>query len=166
MNEPPGQSAANPRFSELLRNPVDLLAFGFGSGLSPWAPGTAGSLVAAAIWFALPAQTPPHSLLLPILATLAGFWICGRSAARRGIGDHPGIVWDEFAGCWISLALAPAGLPPALGSIALFRVLDILKPWPIKWFDRNLQGGAGIMLDDVLAGIMAAFCMRSIYLLV
>ena len=144
---------------------MDLLAFGFGSGLSPRGPGTVGSLVAAVIWFALPTQIFPQNLLLPILATLAGFWICGRSAARRGAGDHPGIVWDEFAGCWISLALAPAGLPWALGSIALFRVLDILKPWPIKWFDRNLHGGAGIMLDDVLAGIMAALCMQSVYLI-
>ena len=156
----------NPSFRELLTNPVQLAAFGFGSGLSPWAPGTVGTLVAAAIWFVLPAQAFPYNLLLPTAATLAGTWICGRSAERLGGGDHPGIVWDEFAGCWITLALVPAGWLWALGGIALFRLLDIFKPWPIKWLDRNLKGGAGIMLDDVVAAIIAGLCMQSLWLLV
>ncbi|MCY4183431.1 MAG: phosphatidylglycerophosphatase A [Gammaproteobacteria bacterium] len=155
----------NPSFRELLANPVQLLAFGFGSGLSPWAPGTAGTVLAAAIWFVLPAQALPYSLALPALAALAGIWICGRGAKKLGGGDHPGIVWDEFAGCWITLALVPAGAPWALGGIALFRLLDIVKPWPIKWLDRNLKGGVGIMLDDVVAGIMAALFLQSLRLL-
>ncbi len=161
MSEP----VQNPTFRELLAHPVHLFAFGFGSGLSPWAPGTAGTLVAAAIWLALPDFSMPLALLLSGVAVAAGVWICGRSAARLGGGDHPGIVWDEFAGCWITLALAPAGWGWALAGLALFRLLDIVKPWPIKWLDRDLQGGLGIMLDDVVAGIMAALCMQCINLL-
>jgi len=160
MTKTPNQS-----FRELLANPVQLLAFGFGSGLSPLAPGTAGTLLAAAIWFVLPAQALPYSLALPALAALAGIWICGRGAKKLGGGDHPGIVWDEFAGCWITLALVPAGALWALGGIALFRLLDIVKPWPIKWLDRNLKGGVGVMLDDVVAGIMAALFLQSLRLL-
>ncbi len=155
-----GDSAPNPSFRELLSRPADLLAFGFGSGLSPRAPGTAGTLVAAAVWLALPAQAFALEMLLICCAAAAGVRICGRSAARRGGGDHPGIVWDEFVGCWITLALVPAGWGWALAGLLLFRLLDILKPWPIKWFDRNLGGGLGIMLDDVVAGIMAALCMQ------
>lgn len=157
--------APNPSFRELLARPVDLLAFGFGSGLSPWAPGTAGTLAAAAVWLTLPALSIPLELLLIGAATAAGVWICGRGAARRGGGDHPGIVWDEFAGCWITLALVPAGWRWALAGLLLFRVLDILKPWPIKWLDRNVAGGLGIMLDDVVAGIMAALCLQCVRLL-
>ena len=157
--------APNPSFRELLARPVDLLAFGLGSGLSPRAPGTAGTLAAAAVWLALPISSFALALPLIFAATAAGVWICGRSAARRGGGDHPGIVWDEFAGCWITLALVPAGWGWALAGLLLFRVLDILKPWPIKWLDRNVAGGLGIMLDDVVAGIMAALCLQCIRLL-
>ena len=160
------EAAPNPSFRELLARPVDMLAFGFGSGLSPWAPGTAGTLAAAAIWLAFPAQPLPLAIMLISTATVAGVWICGRSAARLGGSDHPGIVWDEFAGCWITLALIPAGLHWTLTGLLLFRLLDILKPWPIKWLDRNIGGGLGIMLDDVVAGIMAALCIQSIRLLV
>lgn len=160
MNEAP-----NPSLRELLADPVLLLAFGFGSGLSPWAPGTAGTMAAAAIWLALPPLSFPLALLLICAAAAAGVWICGRSAARLGGGDHPGIVWDEFAGCWITLALVPAGWQWALAGLLLFRLLDILKPWPIKQLDRNIGGGLGIMLDDVVAGIMAALCMQCVRLL-
>ncbi len=159
------EAAPNPSFRELLTRPVDLLAFGFGSGLSSWAPGTAGTLAAAAIWLALPAPPLPLAILLICAASAAGIWICGRSAARLGGGDRPGIVWDEFAGCWITLALIPAGWYWVLGGLLLFRLLDIFKPWPIKWLDRNIGGGLGIMLDDVVAGIMAALCIQSIRLL-
>ncbi|MYA67702.1 MAG: phosphatidylglycerophosphatase A, partial [Gammaproteobacteria bacterium] len=93
MNDP----VPNPTFRELLARPVDLLAFGFGSGLSPQAPGTAGTLAAAAIWLTLPAPSFPLALLLICAATVAGVWICGRTTARLGGGDDPGIVWDEFA---------------------------------------------------------------------
>ena len=159
------ESAPNPTFRELLARPVDLLAFGFGSGLSPWAPGTAGTMAAAAIWLALPVPPFPLALLLICAATAAGVWICGRSAARLGGGDLPGIVWDEFTGCWITLALVPAGWQWALAGLLLFRLLDILKPWPIKQLDRTIGGGLGIMLDDVVAGIMAALCMQCLRLL-
>lgn len=156
----------NPSFRDLLANPVHLLAFGFGSGLSPWAPGTAGTLVAAAIFLILPPQTWLLTSLLLCAATAIGVWICGRTATQLDAGDHPGIVWDEFAGCWITLALVPAGWQWVLAGLLLFRLLDILKPWPIKWLDRELGGGLGIMLDDVVAGIMAALCLQCVNLLI
>ncbi len=155
----------NPTLRELLADPVLLLAFGFGSGLSPWAPGTAGTMAAAAIWLVLPAPSFPLALLLICAVAAAGVWICGRGAARLGGGDHPGIVWDEFAGCWITLALVPSGWHWTLAGLLLFRLLDILKPWPIKQLDRNIEGGVGIMLDDIVAGIMAALCMQCVRLL-
>ena len=92
----------------------------------------------------------------------------GSAAAARhgwGGGDRSGIVWDEFAGCWITLALVPTGWQWALGGLLLFRALDILKPWPIKRLDRDIGGGLGIMLDDVVAGIMAALFMQCVRLL-
>ena len=156
---------SNPSIKDLLTNPVHLLAFGFGSGLSPWAPGTVGTLAAAAIYFALPAQPWPVVLLLPVVSVVAGVWICGRTAAQLRAGDHPGIVWDEFAGCWITLALAPPGWQWAIAGLLLFRALDILKPWPINWLDRNVSGALGIMLDDFVAGIMAALFLQCVNLL-
>ncbi len=154
-----------PSFRQVLASPALLLGCGFGSGLAPWAPGSAASLAAAAVWL-LAADLP--SLLAAAwvcAAALGGVWICGAASARLGGGDHRCIVWDEFAGCWIALALAPSGWGWALAGLALFRALDILKPWPIKWLDRNVGGGIGIMLDDVVAGIMAALCLQSVHLL-
>jgi phosphatidylglycerophosphatase A len=149
----------------ILRNPIHLLAFGFGAGLSPKAPGTAGTVVAVLIYLALPAMSPLIFAGLIVLSFLFGIWLCGKTADDLGVHDHGGIVWDEFVGYWITMFMAPSGLIWVLLGFILFRLLDIFKPWPIKWADKELTGGLGIMLDDVLAGIMAALCIQALVVL-
>lgn len=151
---------ARPALGRLLRDPVLLLAFGFGSGLAPRAPGTWGSLAALALaplllW--LPAALAWGLLLM---AVVAGVFICGAAVARLGVPDHPGIVWDEFTGLWLALLLAPSGWLFWLGGFVLFRIFDIVKPWPIGWLDRRCTGGLGVMLDDLVAGLAAGVAMQ------
>jgi len=132
------------------------LAFGFGAGLAPRAPGTAGTLMAVPLFLLLDRLPGYGYLLATLLVTLAGVWVCGRASQLLGVHDHPGIVWDEFAGFFITMLAAPAGWSGIVAGFALFRLFDVWKPWPIGWVDRRVHGGMGIMLDDVLAGLMAA----------
>ena len=150
----------------ILANPIHLLAFGFGAGLSPKAPGTMGTVVAVLIYLVLPNMPPIIYAGLILLSFVFGIWICGKTAEDLGVHDHGGIVWDEFVGYWVTMFMAPSGLFWVLLGFVLFRLLDIFKPWPIKWADKELAGGLGIMLDDVLAGIMAALCMRALVVLI
>ena len=150
----------------ILANPIHLLAFGFGAGLSPKAPGTMGTVVAVLIYLVLPSMPPTIYVGLILLSFVFGIWICGKTAEDLGVHDHGGIVWDEFVGYWVTMFMAPSGLFWVLLGFVLFRLLDIFKPWPIKWADKELAGGLGIMLDDVLAGIMAALCMQALVALV
>ncbi|MGM0632131.1 MAG: phosphatidylglycerophosphatase A family protein [Pseudomonadota bacterium] len=146
--------------ASVWRNPVHFLAFGLGSGASPWAPGTAGTLAAAVIWWLLPPMTLTVYLLFLGLVCVVGVWLCDRTARDIGVHDHGGIVWDEFAGLWITLVLLPPGILWLGAGIVLFRFFDIIKPWPIGWLDRHVSGGIGIMVDDVLAGLMALACLQ------
>ena len=133
-----------------------MLAFGFGSGLSQKAPGTMGTLAAIPLWWLL-AQLPLSTYLVVVLiAAVAGIVICGRAADRLGVHDHGGIVWDEFVGFWIAMAALPVTWQSLILGFVLFRLFDILKPWPISWLDRRVSGGFGIMIDDVIAGLAAA----------
>lgn len=145
--------------ARLLRDPVHLFALGFGSGLSPMAPGTAGSALGAVLAWLMLGWPLAARGALAVAAILAGVWICGRSAERLGVHDHPGIVWDEIAAL-LALALA---LPPTpawiAAGFAVFRVFDIAKPWPIRDVDHRLGGGLGIMLDDLIAAVYAAACL-------
>jgi len=138
------------------RNPVHILASGFGSGLAPRAPGTFGTI--AAIPIVLLAQLLPGWLYagLTVLMFGAGIFICGRAARDWGVSDHPAIVWDEFVGLLVTMSLAPPGALWLLAGFVLFRLFDIAKPWPICSVDRRVHGGFGIMLDDVIAGMFAA----------
>ncbi len=132
------------------------LAFGFGSGLAKKAPGTWGTLVGLAFVPLLHLLPLWLALLVIAGASVFGIWLCGRVATDLGVHDHGGIVWDEIVGIWITLIFLPnTWLWLALGFIA-FRVLDIAKPWPISLLDRNVGGGLGIMVDDMLAGVIAA----------
>ena len=142
--------------ARLLRHPADFLALGFGSGLVPRAPGTAGTVVAIPVYLAL--QSLPLHLYLPLVAALflVGIPICAHTAQRLGVHDHPGIVWDEIVGYLVTMTFAPPGWLWVVAGFVLFRFFDIVKPWPISWCDRKVEGGFGIMLDDLLAGMMAA----------
>lgn len=141
-------------------HPVHLLAFGFGSGLSPFAPGTAGTLAAIPIYLLL-SMLPLYAYAgITLTALVAGFWICGRSSAMLGVHDHRGIVWDEFVGYFITMAGAPRGWFWVVLGFLLFRLFDVLKPWPANWADRRLHGGVGIVMDDVFAGLYAFIVMQ------
>lgn len=152
--------------SSIWRNPVHFAAFGFGSGASPVAPGTFGTLMAVVLYVLLP-QMPPLIYAVFLLFTFAiGVWICDKTSSDIGVHDHGGIVWDEFVGYWISLFLAPQGWQWLLLAFVLFRLFDIVKPWPIRWLDSNVSGGFGIMIDDVLAGLMAFAVIQVLVLIV
>jgi phosphatidylglycerophosphatase A len=151
--------------SSVWRNPIHFFAYGFGSGAVPKAPGTAGTLVAVVIYLLLPQISPLIYVSLLLISFVFGVWICGKTAQDIGIKDPSGIVWDEFVGYWITMFMAPSGWIWVIIGFVLFRLLDIVKPWPIKWADKQIGGGMGIMLDDVLAGIMAALCMQAIVIL-
>ena len=146
----------------ILADPVHWLAFGFGSGLAPKAPGTFGTLAAIPLYLLL-ADLPSWAYLLVLLVSiLAGIWICGESSRRLQVHDHSGIVWDEFAGYWLTMLAAPAGWGWIVLGFLLFRLFDIWKPWPIRRMDRTIHGGLGIMLDDVMAGLYAWVLMQAL----
>lgn len=149
-----GQQQLTPR--QILTDPVLFLAFGFGSGLVKKAPGTFGTVAAIPIYMLL---IQADSLLLyslfTLLASVAGIWLCDIAAKRLGEHDFGGIVWDEIAGLLITLWWVPYSWQALVLGFVLFRVFDIIKPWPIKWFDQSVAGGLGIMLDDIVAGLIA-----------
>ena len=146
----------------LLRHPAHFLSFGFGSGLAPVAPGTFGTLAAVPLYWLLAQVSLGYYLAAVALGTLLGVWLCGFTARTLGVHDHGAIVWDEVIGYLITMTLAPAGWPWLLVGFVLFRIFDILKPWPIRWADRRVGGGLGIMLDDVLAGVMAWLVLQGV----
>ena len=157
---------ANLSAREIFSNPVHLLAYGFGAGLSPKAPGTAGTVVAIPIYLML-AYTGTGAYWLFLAAALAaGVLICGYTAKRIGVDDPKGVVWDEIVGYLITMLGLPLGVVWLIGGFLLFRLFDIWKPWPIRWIDRHVKGGLGIMLDDVIAAIFSCLILNLIiYLL-
>jgi phosphatidylglycerophosphatase A len=149
-----------------LRDPIHFLAFGFGSGLVPRAPGTAGSLVGlVAAWWLL--ELPFWWQVAAVAAVIAvGVLVCGESARRLGRHDHPGIVFDEIAGVLLTaLALPERSVLWLALLFVFFRFFDIAKPWPIRDVDHRLGGGLGIMLDDLMAAVYAALCLTAIRVL-
>lgn len=146
----------------VFRNPVHCLAFGFGSGLAPVAPGTAGTLAALVLYLPLSLLPLPLYLFVLIAAFSAGMWICERTSRELGVHDHGAIVWDEFVGLWLTMTAAPPGWWPLLAGFVLFRLFDIFKPFPIRWLDRHVKGGLGVMLDDAVAGMFAWVVLQAI----
>ena len=143
-----------------------LLATGFGTGYSPKAPGTVGTL-AAVLPLLLLQQLPLSAYgAIVIVCCLAGIMICSKADTYLGSHDNKAIVWDEFCGYWITMFAAPAGWMPIVLGFALFRFFDIVKPWPVSWADKNIQGGIGVMLDDILAGLLAWSFLNFIYIII
>lgn len=140
----------------MLRDPVHFVALGAGAGLAPVAPGTFGSLLGVLLWLLIAPFGWTVQCAAAVLAMAVGVPVCGASARKLGVHDHSAIVWDEVAGMLITLLVAPPTWWGVLLAFALFRLFDIWKPWPIRLADRQVHGGIGIMLDDVLAGILAA----------
>ena len=144
-------------------HPAFLLATWFGSGLLPRIPGTWGSAAALPFAWIIASYGSPWPLLAAaIIAFAAGIWAAGIYGRHAGIKDASPIVIDEVAGQWLTLApFAPDPTVYLLGFV-LFRVADIVKPWPANWADRSLGGGLGVMLDDVFAGVYAALTLYAL----
>ncbi len=154
-----------PDSTFLFAHPAHFLAFGFGAGLMPKAPGTWGTLVALPI-FAL-AQFGGMIAVLAVATIffVAGIWASGIAGRALGVADHSGIVIDEIAAFLLVLAYTPPTFAWWLTAFALFRAFDIFKPWPIRWADRNIKGGFGVMFDDLLAAglsIAGIFLLRAV----
>ena len=153
---PPTKKSTKIAARTVLTDPVNFLAFGFGTGLAPFAPGTFGSLPGVLLFWLTLELGLYVQLGVALALVLAGIWVCGESARRIGVHDHGGIVWDEIAGMYLTLLAAPLSVAGWLLAFVLFRAADIVKPWPIRDLDHRLGGGVGIMLDDLVAALYAA----------
>jgi phosphatidylglycerophosphatase A len=142
-----------------MRNPLHLLAFGFGTGLIPKAPGTFGTLVGIPVYLLIERLSLVYYVGIVALAFLIGIWLCEVTSRDLGVHDHGGIVWDEVVGYLVTMVWAPDGWIWLFLGFLLFRLFDIVKPWPIRWIDQHVKGGLGIMVDDLIAGVFAAGCL-------
>lgn len=140
---------------KVWQDPWYFIAFGFGSGLMSFMPGTWGTLAAVPFYFLICDLSPSLYLVITLLAFILGVVASDRVTRDLGIHDYKGIVWDEVVGYWLTMFLAPRGFMWVILGFVLFRIFDIWKPQPIRWIDKKVHGGLGIMLDDVLAAVPA-----------
>jgi phosphatidylglycerophosphatase A len=143
-----------------LADPGHLLSLGLGTGLLPRAPGTWGSLLGVPLFLLLHPLGQVSYVLLVIALFVLGVYISGRTARALGVHDHSAIVIDEVVGMLVTWVLVGPGWFTIVAGFVLFRLFDILKPWPVSWIDRSVSGGLGIMLDDLVAGLMAAVVLQ------
>jgi phosphatidylglycerophosphatase A len=160
---PDGGRAPAWRFA--WSHPAHIIALGAGAGLAPAAPGTVGTLVAFPLYWLLAAlSTPAVTLALIGAAFLIGIWACSATGRALGVADHGAMVWDEIVAFALVLVFTPAGWQWQAGAFLLFRFFDIVKPPPIRYFDRRLKNGFGVMFDDLLAAgytlVILALCQR------
>jgi len=139
----------------LGRRLIHFAAFGFGAGHAPVAPGTFGTLVAVPIYLLLREGGLAVYAGAMVMMFAIGIWLCGVTERDLGAQDAPGIVWDEIVGYLITMFAVPGGWPWVVAGFALFRLFDIVKPFPIRTLERRVGGGLGVMLDDALAGVYA-----------
>jgi len=149
-------------FKQLLERPTAFLAYGFGSGLAPKAPGTFGTLAAIPVFYLMQSLPMASYLLLTVVFFFLGIWFCQKTVDWLQQDDPSAIVWDEIVGFLITMIAAPSGWLWILLGFVLFRVFDILKPWPVSLADKRLHGGFGVMLDDVIAGLYALLILQLI----
>lgn len=150
-------------FRGVWARPVEFLAFGFGAGLLPLVPGTFGTLMAIPFYLLFKGLSWQIYLAVVVITFVIGVWICDVTEKRIGIADYRGIVWDEMVGYWCAMFLAPNGWQWILLGFVLFRLFDIVKPWPINWVNNHVHGGFGIMIDDVLAALPTFGILQLIY---
>lgn len=152
------QSQKKPSFplpKEIWQDPLYFIAFGFGSGAIPFAPGTFATLFAIPFYLLLHSLPLTSYLVIVVLFCIFSMWLSDTISKAIKIHDHPGMCIDEFAGFFVTMIHAPFSLSWILLGFILFRIFDIWKPWPIRWIDEHVTGGFGIVLDDILAGIYA-----------
>jgi len=149
-----------PTFGFALAHPAHFIALGFGTGLAPVAPGTAGTLLAFPLFLLLDAFLPPLSILGVIMVLFGvGVWACDRTGRDLGIPDHSGMNWDEVVAMLLVLLLSPEDWAWRGFAFFAFRVFDIVKPPPIRYIDRTVKGGFGVMADDILAAFYTLLVM-------
>ena len=153
------------RFPLVRHRPHHWIAYGLGSGLSPWAPGTAGTLVGVALYLLMEPLPLGWYLAVLVGCFAVGVWASGKTASELGTPDPGAIVWDEVVGYLVAMTGVPAAWPWLLGGFVLFRLFDIWKPWPIRVLDAKVGGGLGIMLDDVAAGALAWAVLQGVALI-
>jgi phosphatidylglycerophosphatase A len=144
------------------RRPHHWVAFGLGSGLAPRAPGTAGTLAAVPLYLAVRSLPLGWYLALLLVLLVLGVWACGKTQRELQAHDPGAIVWDEVLGYLVTMTAAPDGWPWVVCGFVLFRLFDILKPWPVSALDERVGGGLGVMLDDVAAGLYACAAIQMI----
>lgn len=145
----------------LWKNPIHFIAFGFGSGASPVAPGTCGTVAAIPIYLLIQNLPLLQYGVIVLVASLIGIWLCDVTEKAVGVHDHPGIVWDEICGYGLTMFAAPKGWLWIILGFLLFRLFDIWKPWPIGWIDKHVDGGLGVMVDDLLAAVYAWIVLQA-----
>lgn len=145
-----------------LSNPDHFFGLGFGAGLVPMMPGTFGSLAAIPLLIAMSYLSLFWFLFVTAISIVLGIRFCQKTSDALGLHDHGAIVWDEIAGMMVVFIAVPIDFISLLIGFLLFRFFDILKPWPIRMFDRKIHGGFGIMLDDIVAGAMTCLCLHLI----
>lgn len=151
-----------PTPKAVWQNPLYFIAFGFGSGAMPFAPGTFGTLLAIPFYLLLNTLPLSAYLIFVALFIIASSWLCDRISREIHEHDHPGMCIDEFAGFFVTMISAPHGWPWIVLGFVLFRLFDIWKPWPIGWIDEKVHGGFGMILDDVVAGVFAMIIIQVI----
>jgi len=150
----------NPNTRFAFNHPAHAIALGFGAGLSRRAPGTAGTLLAWALgWLLLDDQAPVVQFAVLAVAFVLGIWACGLTGRHLGVADHGAMVWDEVVAFLVVLVVLPKTLAWQAAGFVLFRAFDILKPPPIRWLERSLHGGLGVMADDILAAGYTLLCL-------
>lgn len=147
--------------AELIANPANFLALGAGTGMAPVAPGTFGTLGAIVVLLVMPTNAMIYAAIVALMFVV-GVWLCDTCAKNLAVHDHPAIVWDEWVGYLVTMFMVPRSFWLIALGFVLFRLFDILKPWPIGMLDKQVDGGMGIMLDDVVAGVFAAISIQLI----
>ncbi|STX52177.1 phosphatidylglycerophosphatase A [Legionella busanensis] len=151
------------RFSfRVWQDPVYFVAFGFGTGLLPIAPGTWGTLAALPLYLLINNYSLPIYLFIIFLFFILGIYVSGKVVKDLGVDDYGGIVWDEVVGYLLTMAGAPIGFFWMLSGFILFRLFDIWKPFPISFIEKRIKGGLGVMLDDILAAVPACLILKGL----
>lgn len=169
-----GTTTLQPSLKFLFAHPAHLIAFGFGSGLAPKAPGTVGTVLGLPLFWLIAAAAPdlPNQIILLIASFLLGVWACGRTGRALGVSDHGGMVWDEIVAFALVLmftpvvSFSPVGMLWTALAFGLFRLFDIVKPWPIRIADARMKNGFGVMFDDLLAAAYAIAIIKGLQWLV
>ncbi len=147
---------------QIIKNPVHFLAFGLGLGFLPYMPGTFGTLLGVLIYCLNNYYFSISPSIILIISFIMGIYICGRTAKDINHHDHPGIVFDEVVGYFVTMLYIKFNTLNVVLGFILFRIFDIVKPWPINYIDKKVSGGFGIIIDDILAGIYANLVLRLI----